>query len=276
MNMPEQQNPQQQDNDEWWIQHTNLDERTKALLRQRRRCGHTGSRLFFAIFLIVVGVLLFLDNIGVIPVRNLWDYWPLILVAGGLGKLSSCRDTAGRAIGFFLVIIGVVALLVTLGILHIHTRDGSWPLALLLIAFGAALLIKVLQPGAPGRSFGLPAPPPSKADNVLNDVAVLGGIKRKLDTANFQGGVIVSVLGGVEIDLRRSQISAPERTATLEIRGVFSGTKLRVPESWNVNIAGASILGSYEDKTIPPNIGPNAPTLVITGYVLLAAVEIEN
>jgi len=268
--------PDQQD-EEWWVQYANLDERTKALLRQRRRRNRPArSRLFFAIFLIVVGVVLFLDNIGLIPVRNIWEFWPLILIAAGLGRLTSCRDTAGRGIGVFLVLIGAVMLQITLGIVHIHTRDGSWPLALLMIAFGVALLLKVWGPGVGRGSFGLPAPSTSQADNVLNDVAVLGGIKRKLETGNFQGGLIVSVFGGVEIDLRRSQITAPERTAAIEIRAVFAGVKLRIPESWKVNIAGASVFGAYEDKTIPPNTGPNSPTLMITGHSVFASVELEN
>src|SRR5581483_7763483 len=109
----------QQHDDEWWIEHANLDDRTKALMRQRRRShGSPGSRLFFAIFLIAVGVLLFLDNIGLIPVRNIWDYWPLILVGAGLGRLVNCRHPQGRLIGFFLVLFGALLLLVTLHIVQ--------------------------------------------------------------------------------------------------------------------------------------------------------------
>lgn len=270
--------PEQQNDHEWWIDYANLDERTKALLRQRKRgrpC--TGAGLFFALFLILVGVLLFLDNIGLIPVRNIWDYWPLFIVAAGISRLTSSRDAAGRLFGSFLISIGILVLLVTLHILRIHTRDESWPLALLLIAFGVVLLVKVLQPGAITRqAFGLPTPVAADTSNVLNDVAVLAGIKRKLEAGNFRGGVITSVFGSVEIDLRRSQITVPERTATLEIKAVFAGVKIRVPETWKVNIIGASVFGAYEDKTIPPNTGPSSPTLVITGQSIFASVEIEN
>lgn len=276
--MPDQQNAGQQNKDEWWIDYANLDERTKALLRQRRRCGPpTGARVFFAIFLIAAGVLLFLNNIGLIPIRNIWDYWPLLIVGAGLGRLINCRDAAGRVFGLLLTCIGILTLLVTLDILQIHTHDQSWPLALLLIAFGIVLLVKVVQPTAMTRqSFGLPTPVAHDTVNALNDVAVLAGIKRKLETANFQGGSILTVFGGVEIDLRRSQITTPERTAALEIKAVFAGAKIRVPETWRVNIAGASVFGAYEDKTIPPNTGPNSPTLVITGHSIFASVEIEN
>lgn len=270
--------PEQQNDHEWWIDYANLDERTKALLRQRKRHRPSpGGRVFFAFFLIAIGVLLFLDNIGLLPVRNIWDYWPLIIVAGGISRLTSCRDAAGRVLGVLLICVGALTLLVTLQIVHIHTHDESWPLALLLIAFGIVLLVKVLQPTAITRqSFGLPAPVAHDTSNVVNDVAVLAGIKRKLETNNFRGGTILTVFGGVEIDLRRSQITAPERTATLDIKAVFAGAKLRVPETWKVNIIGASVFGAYEDKTIPPNTGPNSPTLVITGQSIFASVEIEN
>ena len=270
--------PEQQNDHEWWIDYANLDERTKAMLRQRkRRRSSPGSRLFFAIFLIAVGVLLFLDNIGLIPVRNIWDYWPLILVAAGLGRLLNCRHAAGRLVGFFLIAFGALILLITLHIVHIHSRDGTLPVALLLIAFGVALLVKMLEPGRmTGHPFGLPAPVSGDTSSVLNEVAIFAGIKRKLETGNFQGGSIFSTFGGVEIDLRRSQITAPERTATLDVKAVCAGVKLRVPESWKVNVIGASIFGAYEDKTIPPNTGPNSPTLVITGHSVFASVEIEN
>ena len=270
--------PEQPNDHEWWIDYANLDERTKNMLRQRKRnrpC--TGGRVFFALFLILIGVLLFLNNIGVIPVRNIWDYWPLIFVGGGIGRLINSRDTTGRLLGFLLISLGVVILLVTLHIVQIHTHDESWPLALLLIVFGVVLLVKVVQPSAITRqSFGLPTPVAHDTSNVVNDVAVLAGIKRKLETGDFRGGTILTVFGGVEIDLRRSQITAPERTATLEIKAVFAGAKLRVPETWRVNIIGASVFGAYEDKTIPPNTGPNSPTLVITGHSIFSSVEIEN
>lgn len=263
--------------DDWWVDHTNLDEKTKALLRRRHCGGPLGSRVFFAIFLIGVGVVLFLYNIGLIPVRNIWDYWPVILIAAGIGRLSSTRETGARLIGLFLVLIGAVVLLMTLGIVHIHTRDGSWPIALLLIAFGAAMLIKTLERDAARKQpFGFAAPAPPGTINSLSDFTVFGGIKRKLETADFQGGVILNVFGGVEIDLRRCQISAPEKAVTLEIRSVFSGTKIRVPEAWKVTIVGVSVMGAYEDKTIPPNTGPNAPSLVITGFSVFSSVEIEN
>ena len=41
-------------------------------------------------------------------------------------------------------------------------------------------------------------------------------------------------------------------------------------------MSGAGILGNFEDKTIPPNTGQDTPTLIITGFSIFGAVEIED
>jgi predicted membrane protein len=107
-------------------------------------------------------------------------------------------------------------------------------------------------------------------------MAMLGSINRKLDTANFQGGVIVAFMGNVEMDLRRAVISNPGRSATVEVRATFGAVKIRIPETWRVSMPASSILGNIEDKTIPPTTGTETPWLVITGYSALSSVEIEN
>jgi hypothetical protein len=43
-----------------------------------------------------------------------------------------------------------------------------------------------------------------------------------------------------------------------------------------VQIHGASILGTYEDKTVPANATPDSPGLVITGYSFMSAIEVED
>ncbi|MGA8028638.1 MAG: DUF5668 domain-containing protein [Bryobacteraceae bacterium] len=250
------------------------DDLTEDFQTARRRNRSASSRLFFAIFLIGAGTLLFLGNLGLIPVRDIWDYWPLALIAAGLGRLTS-----NRYVAVLLIAFGTVALLITLGILHLNPHDDSWPISLLLIAFGAAGLMKVLAPEQTARrSLGFPSRPiQSSSDSLLKDTAIFGEVKRKIDTADFQGGVVSSVFGSVELNLRRAQISSPDRTATLEANAVFGAIKIRVPEGWRIDIAGAAVLGNFVDKTIPPiAAGSDTPTLIITGYAVFGAVEIVD
>jgi hypothetical protein len=112
--------------------------------------------------------------------------------------------------------------------------------------------------------------------NGLTDFTLMGSVKRRVDTDDFRGGNALSVLGNIELDLRHARIAEPGQTTYLEVSAILGGAKIRVPDTWRVQIRGASIMGNYEDKTIPPNVGVNAPTLVITGFSLMSTIEIED
>jgi predicted membrane protein len=240
----------------------------------RRRGRALGPRLVFAIFLIVAGTLLFLNNIGLIPVHDIWVYWPLVLVALGVAKLASSYGRVGQVWGIILVAGGALLLAGNLGLVHL--RDNMfWPL--LLIVFGVVVLVQTLESRkASKHAFGFPRGPARSSDTQLRDSAIFGNVKRKLDTQTFQGGEVFSVFGSVDIDLRRAQISSIEKSASLEVSAVFGSVKIRIPDTWKVDVNGTAILGSYEDKTIPPRASAETPTLVITGYSVFGSVEIED
>jgi predicted membrane protein len=104
----------------------------------------------------------------------------------------------------------------------------------------------------------------------------MGSIKRRYDSSDFRGGYALSVLGSIELDLRHSQVFEPGQTITLELSAILGSAKVRVPENWRVQIRGASILGTYEDKTVPVNASPDSPSLIITGYSFMSTVEVED
>jgi predicted membrane protein len=235
------------------------------------------SRLFFAGFLIVAGTLLFLGNLGVLPSFNIWSFWPMLIVAVGISKIVNARDSGNRVLGFLLSFFGVFFLLISLGVVQIRARDHSWPISMLLIAFGLTMLIKVLEERDPAkpkwtgfRPFGMNTP------NGLSDFTVMGTVKRRVDTTDFRGGRALSILGTIELDLHHARITEPSQTIQLEVSAILGSAKIRVPENWRVQIHGASILGTYEDKTIPPQAGVDAPTLLITGYAFMSSIEIED
>jgi hypothetical protein len=48
--------------------------------------------LFWPVFLIFVGTVILLVNLGILPEQT-WRYWPLILIIPGLLKLSGIVDS---------------------------------------------------------------------------------------------------------------------------------------------------------------------------------------
>ncbi len=262
-------------NDDWWIPYAKNSEEWRCL--QRRNA--TRARLFFSVVLITAGVLLFLSNVGILPVRNIWEFWPVLPLAAGFGSFTHARSAAARVWGVFLILFGGLFLLLNLGWIHLRASDSSWSLSLMLIAAGFAALLSVLEssrkalPGARGSGQDRSL---RDYQNTANDFVVFGSLKRKVESCAFQGGDLTTIFGNIEMDLRRSEMALPATSAVLNVNAVFGSIKIRAPQNWRVHVSGAGILGNFEDKTIPPNNGPDAPVLVITGFSIFSSVEIED
>jgi predicted membrane protein len=257
-------------------------------LARRAKCGGTTPRLIGAVLMIAAGVLLFLDNIGVLPIREVWQYWPVLLIALGVAKLSGSRLLSDILLSIFCVSFGGLFLLSNLGVVHIRSWNSSWPVSLFLIAFGLVALVKALETARRPQSspFGFspkvtsngPQQSSSFPPRKFEEHNFGGNIRRKIDTDEFAGGEIHTVFGNVEIDLRNAQISPRDRQATVEIHAVFGGVKLLVPTTWRVSARGQGVFGNFEDKTLPPRAsqGFEPPWLNIIGSAVFAPVEIDN
>lgn len=262
-----------------WIRYANVSESERPLL-VRKNC--MSSRLVFAVGLIALGVLLFLGNLGILPIHDVWMFWPVLPIAGGIGRLTSGQNAKARTSGVFMVLFGSLFLLQNLGLLHIQTEDSSWLFSLILVAVGFTALFSALESsrntrgeaGAGSRSFW--HRPAVFDEGSLNDFALLGSVKRRVESSNFGGGYLTAILGNVEIDLRSALINDGNKAALLNTTALFGAIKLRVPQVWRVHVNGTSILGNFEDKTVPPNTGPAAPLLVITGFAVFGSVEIVD
>lgn len=100
--------------------------------------GNQTRGTFFALALIVAGALLFLDNLGIVPIEDIGAYWPLALVFYGFGTLWYHRGPMALIWSGALIVAGVLLVLGNLHILHV-TIAALWPL--LLIALGATMLV---------------------------------------------------------------------------------------------------------------------------------------
>jgi len=103
----------------------------------------------------------------------------------------------------------------------------------------------------------------------VGEVDILVGVPTHND-ARTVGQVVQGVRAGLLKYFPRA------RSVIINVMTVFGETKLRVPENWRVIVSGSGILGNFEDKTIPPNTGPDAPTLIIAGFAIFGSVQIED
>jgi predicted membrane protein len=234
------------------------------------------SRVVVSVFLIIAGLLLFLCNLGWLPIHNVWDYWPAIFIVFGIARWIEHRSPSSQFWAAAMIIFGSLYLCISVGWLHIRSSGGSLPLAILFIALGVAALTKILDSRAPVAQI-TGAPRSREFDpNVLSDAVIFGSVNRRVESSDFRGGLITSVLGSVELDLRRASIQR-ERPVILEIVSVLGSVKLRIPESWRVSIVGTPVLGSYEDRTIPQaRDDVFRGNLMVSGSCVLGSIEIDN
>lgn len=239
----------------------------------RRRPPAPG--VVIAILIIAVGVLLFLDNFGVFHIYNVWRFWPVVLIAVGVSKMFECRGAGGRLSAGIMIAAGVLFLLDSLRIVYVGWHL-IWPLAL--VGLGVSMLMKSLEPKPIAGTCVTTSSGDALSGDTLKEYVVFGGLKRRLDTPNFQGGEMFAVFGGIEVDLRRANIAGTVKEVVIDANATFGGIEVKVPETWRIITRGFGIFGGYEDKTIPPRSqeGVTVPTVVITGYAIFGGVAVQN
>jgi hypothetical protein len=244
-----------------------------------------GPRIVMGLVVIAIGVLFTLDKLGYVRAGEFWEYWPVFLIAVGIGRIIQPRRAHGRGFGVFLIVLGTWFLLSNLDVIDYRVWD-YWPV--LLVLFGVLIVWRalfgpswdtfpcrvrgVVVTGA-APAAGTETKPEGDTSATVSAVALLGGVKRRCVSQDFRGGDLTAILGGCELDLRQASIK--EGQAVLDAVAVWGGIEIRVPDDWTVVVQGIPILGSFEDTTRHAG-EPGAKVLVIRGAAVMGGVEVKN
>lgn len=225
----------------------------------------TQGRIFWGLFLILIGFLFLLDRMGRLDFGDLLrQYWPAVFIIIGLSILIS-NNFRNAGAGYFFIIFGGLWLLMRMRILDRSLWHYIWPLAI--IAVGLWILLK---PVLSGRKNPFPQ---ITADD-FRISAVLAGMKRSVETNNFKGGTAEAILGSVEIDFTGASLA--EGKAVLGLTAVLGGVEIRVPRDWQVVLEGTPILGGIEDKSRPVSEQDKKGTLFVKATAVLGGIEIKD
>lgn len=221
-------------------------------------------QLIFGLFVIAIGVLFTLDNLGIARADAYLRFWPTVLLAIGLVKMWQSRETSsGGFAGLLFTLAGTWLLLEETAVVRVSFWE-LWPL--LLVCFGAYLVWQGMAGSQ--RRVG----PADSSNSTVNAIAVLGGVARGNNSRHFRGGDLTAFMGGCELDLRHAAIDGE---AVIEVMAMWGGIEIRVPEDWTVISHVVPIMAGFEDKTRPPQ-GATNHRLVIRGVILMAGVEVKN
>ncbi len=110
-------------------------------------------------------------------------------------------------------------------------------------------------------------------DDWINITNVFSGTRRTIISKKFKGGDIANIFGGTEIDLSRADISG---TVTLDVTNIMGGISLAIPPNWQVIYKCTCIMGGTDDRRRSGLRHDPNKTLILTGVVLMAGVEIRD
>jgi hypothetical protein len=264
-------------------------------------------RLVIGFSAIAVGLLMTLDTLGVLHAGQFWRYWPLVLVAVGLARMVQSRQECGRPAGVGLVLAGVLLLSANFGL---FSHRLLFPL--LLVVVGASIAWRALAPPPVVRTAATDplgdkirssieesvhssiqdsvrssiqdslrsSIPGNETSSRLSAFVVMGGVKKRSDAQDFQGGDAFAFMGGCEIDLREA--SMKDGAVVFDSFVLMGGVEIRVPEDWAVDNRGLALLGGFEDKTRSGGWSSEGrpveakKRLILTGLAIMGGVEVKN
>jgi predicted membrane protein len=231
-------------------------------MRRDRAAAHIAFRLVLGTGILLLGLLLTLDNFGLLEARRFIRLWPALLIGLGLAKLSHGWNAGTRSGACFLILLGTGLLLVNLQLVQ-----GRLVLALFYLIVGTVILWRAVRAPRPV------APPPDvDPSRVLDISSLLGSVERGMSTQDFRGGSVSAVMAGCEIDLRKASIESEE--AVLNAFALWGGIEVKVPPDWTVESRGVAVMGAFEDSSRRPD--DVRKKLIVTGYALMGGVEIKN
>lgn len=224
------------------------------------------GQVVIGLLVVAMGVLFLLDNLGYVGFRHALSFWPIAFMVAGAGMMVSQEERNGHVTGLILIVVGLLLLLKHMGLVDI-SWNMVWPV--LLIVVGGLILFRTMGGGRVVHAGVVKTG--GARDDTLDVTAILGGVQRRVETADFRGGEVTALLGGCDLDLRACSIV---KEAVLNVFTVCGGVAIKVPLDWTVVLDGVPVAGGFTQKTVPaPDVGKR---LVITGYAFMGGVEVSN
>jgi predicted membrane protein len=259
--------------------------------------NRNSPKFVIGVFLVLMGIVLALDQLGLVQAHHLLRFWPAALIILGLVMLQR-GERQGALRALVLIVVGGWLLLNTLGLVSLDLWGFIWPL--LLVFFGARIMMHNQgsgsnaspdQPGAANPIAGTastgagttsagqpggyaPAAPNSGEPVHTSMFSLLSGSKRRWGKSVFRGAEATAFMGGCELDLRDALMSSGE-LAVIDVFVIMGGVNIFVPPNWTVSLEVVPLMGGVHDKTrsVPSN---PAQRLLVRGTVVMGGVEISN
>ncbi len=245
-------------------------------MRRERQFNPTGH-LLLGMFIASIGVLFTLENLDILHARQIFRYWPVLLIVFGLLKMGQAAERAGRIGGALMAFAGTILLGNRLGYLHFNIWS-LWPLVLVYIglrmmteAGGVRVTAQTFPDGSPQPNAGAPS---VDAAPSISALAILGHVDRKITSQVFQHAEVTAFMGGAKLDLREASLA--RGGAVINVMVMMGGVEIMVPQNWHVTTDVTPILSGVEDQRRPVPAGTDIPNLIVRGSIIMGGIELTD
>jgi predicted membrane protein len=238
------------------------------------------TRVIFGLIFLLIGVSILLDNILLIDIPNLWDFWPSLVIIFGLKNLFENLEQPIWSL--FTIAVGVLLQLITLDIL-----DGSiigtlfWPV--IFIGIGLSILVNKSDKNTTYTSFtetkkGTPSKEGKKvsesSESTFEITRIFSSEKKKITSKKFSRGDITIFAGEVTLEFTDAKLA--NEVVNLDETVIFGSLILRVPENIAIETSVTSVFGDIEDRRDRDRIDPEASSILIKGSIIFGNIEIRS
>jgi predicted membrane protein len=240
--------------------------------------GRKSSRIGAGLFLLLIGGVLLVDQMGV-PLPEWLFSWHVLLIA--IGLFIGLRHNFRGGAWAILILIGSF-FLVQDHFPEIPMRRFLWPAVLIFVG-----LVIILGPRGHSRRWRrferacngsrinqafASSREGYSSEDFVDSTAIFGGVHKKIVSKNFKGGDVTSIMGGTELDFTQADFTGVIR---LDVTQVMGGTKIIVPAHWEVRSEVTAMFAGFEDKRQHPTTNPDK-VLILDGTSFFGGIELKN
>ena len=216
---------------------------------------------------ILIGTVFLLDNLDIISWhyrRYIFQWENILIIVGAILILNKENVKTGG----ILMGIGILLNLDEWFNLDVNIFD-LWPLVFVVAGIAIVNRNKETKDDRYDPNTG------NLDANKINDTAIFGGGDKVINSSSFKGGSLTAIFGGSTIDLTQAKLA--DGRNEIDVFYMFGGSKIRVPQDWNVQVSVTGIFGGMLDKRklIDPQADGNKE-LLIRGTAIFGGAEVTN
>lgn len=220
------------------------------------------GNLIWGIILIVVGIIIGLNSLGIANINIFFDgWWTLFII---IPSLADIIKRPNKASNYGWLVLGIVLLLCAQDILKFEVI-GKLIFPAILVFIGLSLLFK----DKVGKKV-------KEKIKTLNEeeleeyYATFSGQEINKAGEVFNGASLNAIFGGIDLKLQDAKI---QKDILINATAVFGGIDIIVPSNVNVKVQSTSIFGGTDNKITKQT--ENLPTIYVKAFCLFGGVDIK-